>query len=254
MTERKIIYELKNEAPIELRLLTVSLAAFSDQFKRYVADSSGIDSETRLFVHEIRAGSVIAELVALGQLAADLYEQRDAIAGFVPLLQDITEQILRLAPESRKLDRATIKNVSNIYAPIAIDPGAQLNVIDNTNGVINNFFTVSPTDAAAIAHNAHHLLNSELPDEERFTNEPMTLFQMRDAPPGKTGDYGIVDRFSPKPRKLLFASEAIKVSVLHPDGNPFEKVFWVDGVVKTASGSIAGYLVQALTDVTDRET
>lgn len=253
MAENKIIYELRNKAPIELRLLTISLAAFSDQFKRFVTERDGVDAQARLFVHEIRPGSVIAELVALGQLAADLYEHRDAIAGFIPSLQDITGQVLRLTPESRKLDRSTIKNISQIYAPVAVDPGAQMNLIDNRGGVINNFFSVLPADAAAIAHNANHLLNSQLPDEERFSNEPMTLYQMRDAPPGKTGDYGIIDRFSPKPRKLTFASDGIKESVLHTDGNPFEKVFWIDGVVKTAGGTVAGYLVQALTDVTDRE-
>lgn len=253
MSERSLIIEYKNQRPIELSQLTASLAAVSDQFKRFVAEEGGVTAEARLYVHEMRPGSTVAELVALGQAIGDLYEVSDKLAGFVPLLGDILQSVLNLTPRARELDRPTVKNVSNIVAPIAVDPGAQLNFIDNSGGVINNTFIVAPPDAAAIVHNANHLLNSQFPDEVRFSNEPMTLFQMRDAPPGRTGDYGIIDRFSPRPHKLTFTGEAVKDAILHSDANPFEQIFWVDGVVKTAGGNVVGYMIHALTDTTPRE-
>lgn len=253
MTDRTLIFDFKNSRPIELAELTLSLSALADQFKRFAAEENGIDSEARLFVHEIRSGSVIAELIAAAQLAHDLYEARDLLAGFLPSLSDAMKAIHYLPPESKDLDRRTVKNISNIMAPIAVDPGGQLNLIDNRGGVVNQTFVVTPPEAAAIRHNAQHLLNSQFPDETRFENEPMTLFQMRNAPPGKSGDYGVIDRFSPNAKKLTFSSDAAKNAILHHDGNPFEQVFWVSGVVKTAGGGVVGYLIHELIDVSAKD-
>lgn len=253
MTDHSLIIEYKNTAPVELVEFTKSLAAIGDQFKRFVADEGGIDPETRLFVKEIRPGSIIAELVELGKAANDLWEARDYIAPFLPMLQDVTESILHLKHSARSLDRSTIKNVANIYAPITAQPGAAVNIIDNRGGNTQIVLHVTPPQAATIAYNAQHLLNSQLPDEERFENEPMILFQLRDGPPGKTGDFGIIDRFSPKPKKLTFSSDAVKTAILHENGHPFEAIFWVNGVVKTAGGAVAAYLIHELSDVTPRD-
>ncbi len=253
MTDHSIIIEYKNTAPVELVEFTKSLSAIGDQFKRFVAEEGGIDPETRLFVKEIRPGSIIAELVELGKAANDLWEARDYIAPFLPMIQEATESILHLTPKAKQLDRATIRNVANIYAPITAQSGAAVNIIDNRGGNTNIVLQVTPPQASAIAYNAQHLLNSQFPDEHHFSNEPMVLFQLRDAPPGKTGDFGIIDHFSQKPKKLTFASDAVKEAILHENGHPFEAIFWVNGVVKTAGGSVAAYLIHELVDVTPRD-
>ena len=74
----------------------------------------------------------------------------------------------------------------------------------------------------------------------------MVLFQLRDAPPGRSGDFGIIDRFSTSPKKLTFASDTVKHSILHENGHPFEQVFFVNGVVKTAGGSVVAYQIHEL--------
>jgi hypothetical protein len=162
--------------------------------------------------------------------------------------------IQHLLPASKKLDRPTIKNISNIVAPVAVDDGAQLNIIDNQGGVINNNYFINHPDAIAIRHNAQHLLNSQFPDELRFDNEPMILFQMRNAPPGQPGDYGIIDRFSTRARKLTFSNDPAKDAILHHQGNPFDQIFWVSGVVKTSGGEVAGYQIDELDSVSRRDS
>lgn len=252
MTEHSLIVEYKNKRPIELTTLTASLSAIGDQFKRFVADHRGVDAETRLFVHEIRPGSIIAELVELGKAADDLWEARDYIAPFLPVLKDAVDAILHLTPAAKQLDRPTIKNIANIVGPITVDNGSQLNLIDNRGGNVTNNFFVTPPQATTIANNALHLLNSQFPEEQRFSNEPMVLFQLRDAPPGKSGDLGVIDRFSPRPFKLVFSSDMVKHAILHENGHPFEQVFWVSGIVKTAGGTIVAYHVIDLVEVTPR--
>lgn len=250
----RVIVEYKHERPLDLLDYTASLAAFGDQFKRFVADERGVDSEARLFVHKVRPGSAIAELIALGKAAADLYDAYEKIEGFAGSFYTVLQMILQLPPQAKDLDRATIKNAAAFVGPVASDgPGGYINVIDNRGGVVINQYTVTPMEAAAIRHNAGHLLNSQFPDEVRFENEPMELFQMRNAPSGKSGDFGIIDRFTPKERKLTFAGDAVKDAILHHDGNPFEQTFWVDGVVKTVGGKPVGYFITRLVDAQQRE-
>lgn len=244
-----IIVEYRHQKPLDLLDYAGSLTALGEQFKRFVADERGVDSETRLFVHEVRPGSAVAELFALGKSAADLYDAYDKLKDFAGAFYTILQTILLLPPEAKELDRAAVKNAANFVAPLSVDgEGATINLIDNRGGTIVNHYTVRPMEAAAIRHNANHLLNSQFPDEIRFENEPMELFQMRNAPPGKSGDFGIIDRFSPKERKLTFAGDAVKNAILHHDGNPFEQVFWVDGLVKTVGGKPVGYFITRLVD------
>lgn len=251
MTDSSFTIEYKNNRPIEVLDLAASLGAVGDQFKRFVTYKDGIDTGSRLFVHEIRPGSTVAELIALGRDAADLYDAVDKLSGFAPYLHTLLHDILHLRKASKYFDRPTIRNAAQIVRPTSIDNKGNLNLIENNGGTVN-ILTVTPVEAAAIMHNANHLLNSQFPDEERFVNEPMILFQLRDAPPGKTGDFGIIDRFSARPRKLLFASDAIKSDILHAYENPFEVVFWVDGAVKTAGGKVEAYVIEYLRDTTPR--
>lgn len=246
-----IIIEYKNAAPIELLDLTKSLSAVGDQYKRFVSNESGIDNEARLFVHEIRPGSTIAELVAYGKAAADLYDSAQKLSGFAPYIYQLLQDVLHLRPTAKELEKPIIRNSAQIVRPTAIDTSGNLNLIENNGGTVN-VYSISPTDAAAISHNANHLLNSQLPHEQAFSNEPMILFQLRDAPPGKTGDFGIIDRFDGKrPRKLFFASDALKETILH--GDPFDTVFFVDGIAKTAAGNVEAYVITKLRDTSPRQ-
>lgn len=248
--KHSLIIEYKNGQPIELLDLTASLAALADQFKRFAAEEGGVASEARLYVHEIRPGSTVAELVAFAKTAIDMYEAIDDLGAFAPYIGELMQNILHLRPASKQMDKPTVKNIQKIIRPTAIDNRGNLNIFENHGSGNVNIINISPTDAAAIFHNADHLLNSEYPDEQRFTNEPMLLYQLRDAPPGKSGDFGIIDRFSDRHKKLFFAADELKDAILHD--SPFEKVFWVDGVVKTAGGSVVAYQISALRDVTDR--
>lgn len=133
--EASIIIEYKNKRPLELLDLTNSLSALGNQFKRFVSDENGIDSETRLFVHEVRTGSTITELIALGQKAADLYDAYEKVKDFAGSFYAVLQSILHLTTEAKELDRSTIKNAASFVAPLAIDgDGARINMIDNRGG------------------------------------------------------------------------------------------------------------------------
>ena len=60
-----ITVRIENTKPVELVDFTRSLLALADQFKRDVENDARQDVEVRLYVTELRTGSLVAELAAL---------------------------------------------------------------------------------------------------------------------------------------------------------------------------------------------
>jgi hypothetical protein len=62
-----ISIEIKNTQPIELIDLTESFVGFADEYKRSVAisDPAAPPEEVKLYVKQIRTGSIIADLIAI---------------------------------------------------------------------------------------------------------------------------------------------------------------------------------------------
>lgn len=256
MSEPSMIVEFKNQRPIELIDFAASLSALGEEFKHFAADKSALDSDARLYVREMRPGSVIAELIYWSQQApviAEMAEHRELIAGFMASWQETLQAILNLSPQAKELPKSTVKNARNFSEVVAKDHGSQANFIANEGGVINNVFVISSGDAATIGYNAQHLLSGQLPEETRFSNEPMLLWRMQDGPPAKTGDWGKIDRFSDKPRKLTFGSDEVKRAILDRPEHPFSLIFFVSGVVKTANGKVVAYHVLSLDGEAPRE-
>lgn len=252
-TQPSIVVEYKNERPIELLDLTASLAALGEQFKHFIAEHEAVDFAPRLYVHQIRPGSIIAELIPWLQQADFVLKHREELAGFVTHWREILEAILHLNNRAKSIQKPTLRSVRNFVAPIAKDNGAQLNIItqDNAAPTVNVLvINMRSEEAKMISHNAGHLLARGVPTEEAFDNEPLTLFQMRDA---RAGDMGFIDRFSEKPVKLTFASDETKNAILHHSDNPWDTIFFVSGVVKTAGGNVAAYHIRALDGVVPKD-
>lgn len=239
-----IVVEYKNKRPMPLLDLTASLAAFGQQFERTMPQTPG-SIKPSLYVRDLRTGSVIAELVGLLEGFDTILKHREVVAGFMTHWQETLAAVLRLTAPAKAIDKPELRAVRAFVQPIANDQGSQLNMFVQEGGTVTQNFYLSSDDAQQIHHNAGHLLGS-LPSEERFNNEPMVLFQVRDGPPSKAGDRGYIDRFSTLPKKLTFGSEEAKNAILARAENPFEMVFFVSGIAKTAGGAIAAYHILSL--------
>jgi hypothetical protein len=83
--EPVITFKLENSKPVDLLDLTSSLAAFGEAYSDYVA-RAGYDIEpgnVRLFIREIRTGSIIADLVSMADQTSLVLSHLDAAAGFI---------------------------------------------------------------------------------------------------------------------------------------------------------------------------
>jgi hypothetical protein len=242
-----IVLEYKNERPIALLDLTASLTAFAQQFERTAPQEPGA-FKPELYVREMRAGSTVAELIAVYQGFEEILKHRDLVATFMTSWQETLYAILTLSPKAKEVAKPELRAAKAFVQPIANDHGSQLNIFVSDQGVVYNHFYLGSDEAQTVQNNATHLLGN-LPYEERFTNEPMVLFQMRDGPPSKAGDRGFIDRFSSSPKKLTFGSEEAKSAILTRQENPFDLIFFVSGIAKTAGGAIAAYHITSLESV-----
>lgn len=249
-----MLIKIEKERPLDLLDLTASLSAVADEYRRF----SG-DERARLYVESITESSVLARLVSMSgdvlAVGAPLIPLAlDSLAPFMGhwggILTGLANYGRGLGSDEfvRSLDKSSLRHAKDFVAP-AVN-GNTIKVSGENNTVTVNQVVISPEVGGDIARNATHLLAGELPGEMRFENEPLRLYQVRDA---KAGDLGFIDRFSEKPKRLIFASEVVKNEMLHGESSPFDVFFFVTGLAKTAGGEIASYSVEEINGVTARD-
>lgn len=253
-TPTRMVIKIENEHPLDLLDLTASLGAVANEYRRYSADES-----CRLYVERISEGSVLASLIShapdmVGVVAPIIPISTDTLLPFVAHWADLLASLAEYGrgvisdQPAKAADKSTLKNARNFVAP-AIN-GNSITVSGDNNSVTLNQYLINPSVAGDIDRHASHLLASPARDELRFQNEPLKLYQMRDA---KAGDSGYIDSFSNKPRRLTFASEAVKREMLHGETSPFDLIFFVTGKAKTAGGDVACYHIEKIDGCTARD-
>jgi hypothetical protein len=124
-------FAIDNEQPIMVEDLAASLRALGDEYREWLGDSAerAVTDDVRLFVRELRSGSVTAELVALTPLALPFLENANSIIDFVSHLRHGVSYLLGQAREARELPQHTYENICTIVEPVAKDSASQLNVM-----------------------------------------------------------------------------------------------------------------------------
>jgi hypothetical protein len=253
-SEPIITFKLENSKPVDLLDLTGSLAAFGEAYRDYVA-GAGYDVEpgnVRLFVREIRTGSIIADLASMADQASWVLSHLDAASAFISHFDKILHYFLVLpslsseAPTKREAAQAIA-----VMEPVAKDGGA--NLFLNVSGDVHIHHHYSSQQANAVQNSARRFLGPTVPTNELCHDQLLSLFQVRGDVSAKVGDRGIIESISPHPAKLLFASEEVKRQIVeHPD-NPFQKLFLVDVEAKATEGKIRLYRILTVKDVLDRD-
>lgn len=88
--ETSLIFKIENKRPIELIDLTKSLISVSNQFSDYVTreGNSKEEREAKLYIKEIKSGSVIIELIEYATIGMiPFIENVNAIVGFADNLK-----------------------------------------------------------------------------------------------------------------------------------------------------------------------
>lgn len=242
----RLVIEIKNTRPVELIDFTSSLTALGEQYRRFVESVGRTDpdvGDTRLFVHEIRPGSIIAELVPLKDQLAMFAGSAVSAIEFAKDLRAIYEFFLiGRGPDPERAKQDYI-NCAQILNPVAKDQGSQ--VLFNVQHMERPEFHlhVTATEAAAIQHRIgnHVAMMSERPMSGVLDKAIFYWYQVRDDLKASAGDRGVIEAVDNRPRKVVFASEDAKKEML--EGAIFRQVYVVDVEVATVAGKPTVYKI-----------
>lgn len=246
--------EIKNSRPIELVDLTISLSALAQSFKDY-ANGAGdpVPDNIRLYIQELRTGSIIAQLSALAEQAQWVLDNAEILAGFVTNTQEVVNYFLGRETKLREPPpRAQAQHIASIVEPVAKDGGSQINITINGPVTLHQTISLNSLESNALQNSVKRYLGPALPATGIHPDQLMTLEQVKNSAKAKTGDRGIIETISGKPVKLQFLNDEGKRKVLDLDGNPLKSVFLVDVEVRSVEGKPTLYRIIEVKDVMDK--
>jgi hypothetical protein len=88
--------KLSNGRPVDLVDLTTSLSALAQDFEDFSNKNSQdpMPDNLRLYVREMRSGSIIADLMPLGDQISWIVDHKDLLGAFVGHLNDLAQYFL----------------------------------------------------------------------------------------------------------------------------------------------------------------
>lgn len=246
MEEIKFQYHLRNTKPIELSEFTGSLYALNGAFEK----ASG-KKGAELYVNTVRDGSIIVDLIeyiGVGMLG---------LPDIAPLLVSFAETIFNKVGDAmhrRDLHSWTsdeLKEIKDIVSPATKGQNSlELSIVDSSGNVYNNCtFNMNAQQAREVVNTiTEEQLQRRIPvmDDTEYT-ELLVLKQPRDSS-NDVGTNGIIERFDPNPKKLLFEDYGTKKIILEQPGNPFNVAYFVKFTPKTANGKIQAYYIKSILD------
>lgn len=248
--------EFKNTKPIELVDLTASFTALAESFKDYANAKTGDPhpDNLRLYVKEIRSGSIIADLITVADQAQWVMEHVEVFAGFVTNTNELVNYFLGRKTGSEPTVREA-KQIAQFVEPVAKDFGSQLNmnVMDGGTVHVHQHFHINGVEANAVQNGVNRFLGPRLPSSQIVPDQWMVLEQVKNSASAKSGDRGVIEAIYPKPVRLQFSSEEAKRRVLDLQENPLQCVFQVNVEVRSVAGKPALYRIIEVTDVIHRE-
>lgn len=148
----RLTIEIKNTQPVELVDLTNSLLSFADEYKRFLVfrDGPTAAEEIKLYVKEIRTGSIITDLIAIAPGALPFAEHAMTVIDFSGFISKTINFFLGKTTDEPRLDKRSYENFSSFLEPVAKDGGAQLNCHTTVNGDVNVFINLDSNNANAI--------------------------------------------------------------------------------------------------------
>lgn len=243
--------------PIELSEFLSAFTSVAAEYDRFMRTELPDAPEAIMYVKEVRAGSIVAELLP--------YVIGGSLIGAIAAANTIDEFIERygtrlrryLTPGGRLTDatRAELSNFGEQVAAIASNPNSTIQVaaieIDNGRETVRAAFKFNTTEARDIQRRVEDH-KREMEHKSRTDYERVLMVFTRSdvhtTPIGKrSGEQVQIESISIKPRPLIYASELaerqIKHEITEAEDNVFRKGFVVDVNVELRGGNPVAYSV-----------
>lgn len=238
--------EIKNSRPVELLELTQSFQSFADEYKRYLLkqDEPLIADDIKLYIKEIRSGSIITDLIALSTISLPFVENANSIIGFVGYLKNAYDFLTGKSEVKPDLEKVNYENLSRFIEPVAKDNASQINCSTVINGNVTLTINLDSPSANAAQNVASREIQSLKEPTTGFKEKVLLYwYQARNDPKSTTGDKAIIESIHKGPIKAMFAHAGIKAKMLLDAENPFIHAFVVDVAVETINEKPAFYKI-----------
>lgn len=251
MKDIRLIIEIHNKQPLELLDLTKSLVALASQFNSYASKNgdSKENREAKLYVKEIRSGSVILELIELATIGViPFLENVNTVVGFADYMKTAYNFFLGKSDKKPELEPTDFKELSQIVNPVANDNGSQMNVSTTVDGNLELHLHLDSLQSNAIQNVFQkEIKNLKLPEvqDEVQTSALLTWYQARNDMKSSVGNKGTIESLSKKAMNITFDDDNLKDKMLHGE-NPFTTVFVVDVKLQNVGGKLVAYKVVKL--------
>lgn len=236
----------KNKAPVELTDLGQSFTGLAHEYKSFLElNRGGVPAEDlRLYIKEIRHGSIIVDAIAFAYFALPFMEHTVTVLDFSTYLKEAYDYLLgKIRKPKFPLDKPNYENLAKVLEPAAKERGSQIILHSQFNAQTINI-TINSLEANAAQNTARREIEN-LRQPITGTHEKVLLYwyQARNDKLSNRGDRAIIESIQRTPVKTVFVSEGIKGKMLLCADNPFKKAFIVDVAVDTIAGKPALYRI-----------
>lgn len=261
MTKQSPVISIRynSRQPVDLITFTNSLARFGTHYTRYAkkSDIPLISEEYRLFIKEVRQGSIEVDLISAAGFIAGAIGDVKLFVDFGKEFISLTKYFLGKTARPDDMDKRKCEDIRQIVAPIAENTGSVMNFNfgDNANPTIK--LRVNSIEANAIQNSAvREIEHLKEPSSEVHKEVLLQWEQAKNTPgveSGQTADRAIIDEIDDKARKVYFPEESrsIKEEMIGSDDNFFSKAYLVDVEVLVTQRKIVGYKILKLLDTFD---
>lgn len=255
----KLTIEIHNKAPIELRELSLALGALADSYARYAeSEGIGLDGDNvRLYIREIRAGSIIAELAALTGMTPAILDYAAtvgrSVVGFAKSLRDLIDFFSgRKEKPPEDMTKREVENLGRLLQPVIQDSASSMNIIAAEGATVHVNLAIASNEAAGVKARSEHWASMQrLPDAGVKSGVLFYWHQARGAASTQAGDRGVIESIARGAVKVRFANAEAKQEML---GEAlFRKAYLVDVNVETLSGKPTIYTVLRVLESFDRD-
>ncbi len=235
---------LYNSKPVEVTDLADMMVALSNEYSSF-CKKRGAAGESKLYVSEVRKGSVIVDLIAISSAVA-LIENFNSIVEFGGHIKSAYEYLRGITSDRPSdVDVETFRNFKKIVEPSCKDANSRItiSVVDSPNSLINVMMDGVSHDASVVKNASDAKDDMEnLPSILKEPKVVLYLSQLRNSG-DSVGDRGIVENFSKSPKKLISVDDSFKRAVLDSSDNAFNYGYVVDVEVSKIGDRIVAYRI-----------
>lgn len=233
--EFEIELKYSNRAPVELTQLTAGFEGIAQEYQKFLKRSGVHFSEARarLYLKEIRRGSIIAKLIAMTKPRSEAppVETPAYVAPFYGFIKTCYEALLDERRDMPDVDKGTLKHLSAIVEPVVHEGGAQLTLTPPAVAE-QQPISITANQARVVKRSiAREIQRLDAPSTSIYSRVELHWYQARNDRFSQAGDRAVIAVLSERPTKVLFANENLKARMLLTPVNPFQLEYTVDVTV-----------------------